>query len=742
MVPLLAFIFFFSGFASLIYQVSWQSLLTVYYGVGSVSIILIVSVYMLGLGLGALVGGILSENVRGRITLYCIVELLIGFFGLVSLFFLEYLGRRTAGSSYPVSFVCMFLFLCIPTFLMGITLPLLTKIFNRIVHNFLVSVSYLYFINTLGAAAGAIFGSYVIVSFFGFDNAIYIAAAINFVLAALIFYAKYLPKDLKRQEGKYIQEPVEDRSVLLGKAAYFLVFVTGFLAIGYEIVWFRVIGILVKASPYAFSTILAVYLVGIALGSFGMSKYLYIRKAIGKRNLFFFIQFLIGLSVIVTFIGYYYLTRHSFLNVFTKVSFSTFLHPDLSVLTGFSPGQLIIGAYKALDVFFWPAVFVLVPAVLMGASFPLLCSLSLMRSDREGSTVGTVYFFNIIGNVMGGILTGFVLLAFLGSETTLLVFSSVGLLFGLFITSNSGRRVGVLYKVLIAVLIAFNVMFFPKSHMLYKTMHVFSSEGYEVYSEEGIDGVIMTYQKGENVRNYINGMSHGGRPVHPFYFETIEAAAFAPKADNVLIIGFGTGTITETVLKVDDVRRITLVELSSTLMKNLEKMRLFRDMLSDDRIDLVIGDGRRFLLRTDEEYDLILLDPLRTTTSYSNKLYSKQFFELVKKHLAPGGIFMVWMDEYKVMPKTVASVFDHVRMYNFFCLGSDSPFKDNEIRREELLASFPPAYRERIENYGKYLGDRVYIEETTRGYPVNQDWKPVCEYYIGLFVREKLFMDK
>ena len=191
---LLKFVFFFSGFSSLIYQVVWQRLLTTYYGVGSISITLIVSVYMFGLGLGALLGGFLAERVKARITLYFLVELLLGIFGLASLPFLDVLGRYTAGSSYIVSFCFMFLFLCIPTVLMGITLPLLTKIYNRLVQNFLASISILYFINTLGAALGAVIASYGVISFFGLDTGIYVAAAINFVLAIFIFSARAFPE--------------------------------------------------------------------------------------------------------------------------------------------------------------------------------------------------------------------------------------------------------------------------------------------------------------------------------------------------------------------------------------------------------------------------------------------------------------------------------------------------------------------------------------------------------------------
>jgi len=286
---LLGFVFFLSGFASLLYQVIWQRLLTLYYGVGTVSISLIVSVYMLGLGLGALAGGFLAERVQNKIKMYATIEILIGCFGLVSLFLLDLLGRTTAGSSYIVSFIYICLFLCIPTLLMGATLPLLIKIFNRLVQNFMFSVSRLYFLNTLGAALGAICCSYLVISFFGLDFGVYMAAGLNFFLAGIIIYSGKMYKH-RTPQNIIISSKVFSPS-RLGKFAYLLVFITGFLAIGYELVWFRVVGVLVKASPYVFSTVLAVYLSGIALGSYYIDKYLRKHKNIDPASLFFFCNF-------------------------------------------------------------------------------------------------------------------------------------------------------------------------------------------------------------------------------------------------------------------------------------------------------------------------------------------------------------------------------------------------------------------------------------------------------------------
>ena len=738
----LGIVFFFSGFAGLVYQVAWQRALTLYYGVGSVSTTLIITIYMLGLGLGALLGGYLAERVRRRVLLYFFVELLIGVFGVLSIPFVNGLGRATAGSSYVVAALCMTLFLCVPTLLMGMTLPIITKIFNRFTHRFLSTVSFLYFINTLGAAFGALFASFVLISFFGLDACVYAAFAVNIILAGLIFAIQDVDEKAAEEEATEAKTeapaPALDESAPgLGRLAYLLVFITGFLAIGYEIVWFRVVGVLVKASPYAFSSVLAVYLVGIALGSFLMNRYL-ANRSVDRRNLFFVMQFIIAAYVAVAFVGYYYLTAHTKLGDLTRLSFRNLVHP------WFPPYASTRGFFDSLfvlfDVFLWPGLFVLVPTIVMGASFPLASSLALSRPDREASTVGIVYFFNIVGNVLGGLVTGFVLLPLVSSEVTIALFVAVGLGFGLFVYRLAGKPLKVAARVgIVAASLVVALLLLPGPGRLYQLIHTKPAGGFETHLEEGVDTVIVTYKKGDRIRNYIGGMPHGWRPLYLYHYETGEAIAHSKKVGQVLNIGFGNGSIAEIALKCPEVKHVDCVELSDALMRNLRKIPFYRKMLADPRLTVIVDDGRRFLLRTKKRYDLILIDPLRTKTACSNNLYSHEFFSLMRDHLTPGGVLMVWIDEHKVMPKTLLSAFKHVRQYRDLCLASDEPLRRNVKRYAALLANFTPEERAGMKEYeGSYLGDEEYVRRRTKGYPINRDWKPVCEYYLGLLLREKL----
>ncbi|MFX0141134.1 MAG: fused MFS/spermidine synthase [Candidatus Hodarchaeota archaeon] len=734
---LLVLVFFASGFSSLVYQVSWQRILTLYYSVENISITLIVTVYMLGLGLGAIIGGYFAEKIKNKLITYVFIELLIGAFGCISIPFLEFLWKSTTGGSYLTSFIYMFAFLSFPTILMGSTLPLLIKIFNAIIDNFLYSLSYLYFINTIGAALGALISSYLLISFLGLDTSIYFAAAINIIIATLIFIFK---NDFSKEEkivNIYSQTKFNSsKGFSNGKIFYLIVFVTGFIAIGYEIIWFRIIGTLVKASPYAFSSVLFIYLMGIACGSYVMKKYLSNNSKIDKKNLFFAFQFSIALFVLISIGVYYHLVEN--VPVFSKInsySFANMYHP-LVRIPSFHSIELFLKDFLILsDVFLWPLIFVFVPTLFMGASFPLITSLAY-KNEKEGATVGKVYFFNVLGNVTGGLFTGLFFLSIIGTELSLVLLSLLGLLFGFLIKSDK-NIFRLKYKIMLIVsIIGLIIFFFPRKHQLYGVIHpkLRINVNENRYINEGLDGVIATYSNKDTLTTYINGMYHGGRPGPEFYFETIEALSYKKQIKNILIIGFGTGSTTETILQVKPKPQITLVELSPTLIQNLNQINYLKSLLKDDSIKLIYADGRKYLYNNKEKFDAIFMDPLRTTTSFSNNLYSKQFFELINNHLSSDGIFMAWMDEYHIIPKTLCSVFPFVNQYSYFCVASSQELKQDTIYKNEFFNRFPQIYQNllKIDSAEPNPISRARILENNINYPINEDYKPRCEYFVGM----------
>lgn len=184
----LAAIFFISGFSALVYQVSWQRLLFTGFGVDLTSITLIISVFMMGLGVGAFFGGRIADKFSSKIILiFCLVELFIGLFGLVSYYLILGLQSVLIQASLPVLSVFTFLLLLLPTFLMGLTLPLLTGYFNQFIDNIGQSIGTLYFYNTLGAAIGALATGFILFNYLTLSQTIQLAAVFNIAIAGLIF---------------------------------------------------------------------------------------------------------------------------------------------------------------------------------------------------------------------------------------------------------------------------------------------------------------------------------------------------------------------------------------------------------------------------------------------------------------------------------------------------------------------------------------------------------------------------
>jgi spermidine synthase len=335
-----------------------------------------------------------------------------------------------------------------------------------------------------------------------------------------------------------------------------------------------------------------------------------------------------------------------------------------------------------------------------------------------------------------------------------MAFSIVGILFVLFTSWFSKKTFSVLRRTAVAFALLFlKIVVFPKEGKLYEAMHILPDSVKEhlntnltgatgntitTYMEEGRDGIIVTFKNKEKIFNYINGLPHGSRGT--FYghqYEAIEAVSFAPQNKNVLIIGYGTGDTTKTILNMKSVQKVTVIELNQTLMKNVIKIPVIQKELSDNRINLIIEDGRRFLLRDNEKYDLILIDPIRTTTSYSNNLYSLQFFLLASQHLKPDGVFMAWLDEKMVLPKTINTAFKHIRMYRFFVLASNAPLIKDHRKYQDLIFNSSADEQQgflrlKEEHKDLYLGDEEYVKARTAGFSINRDWKPICEYYLGL----------
>ncbi|HKO17860.1 MAG TPA: fused MFS/spermidine synthase, partial [Acidobacteriaceae bacterium] len=230
-------LFFFSGFPALLYQIVWQRALFTIYGVNIESVTMIVTVFMLGLGLGSLAGGRLSRTPRvSPLLAFGAIETAIGVFGACSLTIFEHVGRLTAGRSTATTGLMAFALLLVPTMLMGSTLPLLVEHLVRQTQNVGKSVGALYSVNTFGSAAASFAAAYLLMRSLGESNTVRFACALNLIVGtAAIARSLYRADDhpVTRVYGEQAATTARFRMCVV------LAGVVGFVALAYEIMWYR-----------------------------------------------------------------------------------------------------------------------------------------------------------------------------------------------------------------------------------------------------------------------------------------------------------------------------------------------------------------------------------------------------------------------------------------------------------------------------------------------------------------------
>lgn len=751
------FIFFIGGMPALIYQVVWQRVLTLYFGVDIYSTTVAVTAFMFGLGIGSFIGGWLADRYKSAVAIYAVVELVIGAFGLISLGLFSFVGAKFAGSSLGVLIVVDSLLLLFPTCLMGMTLPLMTRIAVENSEAIGSRLSWLYGLNTLGAAIGALISAYLLIGLLGFTNSVIVSAILNGALgvsAYLFLREKRVVDDAPVQLAESSSESPQmsdDLQIRISAKAYLMTislfaFLSGFIALSYEIVWYRIMSILLHGTAYVFGTVLFIFLLGIASGS------LFSERSIsrpGWLRRFAFSQFAIALYVWVIFNLLGNFSGLPGVKHLISASFFTTFHPNVDIdMAALS----LASAYSILDIVFWSFTILFPPSFMMGYGFPNLMRAGSLGLQNLGVSVGRIYFTNIVGSTAGSLLTGFILLHYLGTELTLrlmivlgLAVSGYAILFerrAMLKTQTSSRK-------LIGVFTATGILmvaFFPVSGQLIKSLHLGDFDSVEFDSVEDRTGIvalrkqseIIAFPEEEAVLNtellYIDGSRHGGFEAVAEANTAYDVHAFAmfsaikmPKKLRVLSIGLGDGKMVSAASNSKNVDEIIVIELNGSLAKLLEKsekgdqMRLF-----NPKIKHVNDDGRRWLLANkNEKFDVVLMWPLHAAHAHSGSLYSKEFLSIITDHLTEGGVLFLRTSDFFSTPKTLASVFHEVRRLGneAYIAGNSDNFSDFD--KSEELAKLITA-------------NRKVIMENTKDAPLNLDFSPNSEYYLTYSYRKYL----
>lgn len=761
-------LFFASGFSALLYQTIWQRMLGFFSGVDVYSVTITVAAFMGGLGCGSLAGGHWADRLsaKRRLLVFAAAEAVIALFALRSKWFyydLLYQQWHTLSASPVLLPLVLFVSLLVPTFCMGLTLPILAKTFTATIEKASSVVGYLYGVNTLGAAVGALVTPWILLRRFGFGDILAIGAGLNAVCAIGAVFLWW------RRRGETASVPPETNvpgSPLSGEASRFparvwiLIYaLSGFIALALEIVWFRLLGVLQKSTAFTFPTLLAVYLGGLAAG-------VMIGVPFAKRTRRPAVTFLALQGGITLYAG------GAFALLLHHVSRREFLKPLWTYLGGYEPVNAadmlaamrawILGAEIApalgesarfgLFLYFVLPLFLIAPAtLLMGLSFPFLQRLVQDNALLLGRRVGWLQTLNIVGSMLGAMVVGWWLLGWLGSTGTfrLLVILGGGFLILAAWQSTQQRWSRLVGLAVSLVLVGWVASRIPAASRLWAKLHGAAPRA--IIAREGASGlaVLKGHQDGfekEAVWVFTNGIGQSWLPFGGVHSQIgLLAVALHPNPAEVAVIGLGSGdtvyalggsphTTEVTCIEIIDGIRSTLTELAPRITYSA-----LDSLLADSRVQWISTDGRAYILRSGKKFDVIEADALRPNSAYSGNLYSWEYFTMLKAHLKPDGLAITWAPTDRVLASFLA-VFPHAILVDGIAIGSQQPIATD---RAEILARlshpFTSEHYRRLERDLQPLMTSLlaghfqrFFEETQRPArrDLNSDLFPKDEYMV------------
>jgi len=739
---LVSVLFFLSGAAGLIYQTVWVRLLELYFGVTLTATTLIVGAYMAGLGLGSLLGGRIAARTKNAILLYGLIEAGIGVFGVFSPTLINWIGQNTAGSPYALVFVLSFVLLLLPTLLMGMTLPLLTQAFVTRVETSGEVIGLLYGINTFGAAIGALVAGYVLMGWFGFGGALWVAVVLNFVVGAGAILLK--TRFEIRPQGQAAQTSAPPRELWSYEAILFSAFLVGFIGMGFEMLWFRTLGIFNKHTAYGFPSILFVFLIALALGGWFWGKK--IDSSRDPVRLFWKLQIAVGIVTAASFLLMWALVNLPQLQPWLQANFNQRQQPIPSLIR---VGEELVFSRRAFLVglleYFLPILLMVLPAgLLMGGGLPSLDRIAIDQVSASGRRVGDIHLANILGSVSGTLATSFILLPLLGSELTLKVLSALTLSFLAIylLTQKPPLRLSMLALPLLLVLL---IALLPGRGQFYTRLYQAATGLESVALRESGDGVLAITFRGDQTDPadlWIAGIKNSFFPSDGEYERSALTCAAASHPKRILIIGLGGGNTANFIASLPGVEEVVIVELMEELGGFLsEHVPVAQSALNHPAVNYIVDDGRRYLYANPgEKFDMIFIDPLWSFTAGHNNLYSQEAARLYQSHLSEGGVFCAWVNEARFIPRTMTTVFSHNDLFDTYLVnGSQALEYDAEYMTQ--------AYDRYLETQSVYLDasaadtmnpqnilkhgrqNQSKIIQSGEGLPPLTDLTPWLEYY-------------
>lgn len=659
--PVLLLLFIGSGCAALIYEIVWFQMLELVIGSSGVSMGVLLGTFMGGMCIGSIVLPRVISPAHHPLRIYAFLEIGIGVIGLLQLIAIPLFGHLYSESiGYGLPGIALRAVMCSavllpPTILMGATLPAIA----RWVRSDPKGVSWLGFFyggNIFGAVIGSLLAGFYLLRVFDIATATYVAAGINALVAVASFgLTRSTSSGLQKSEERYDHPERAPGS----RWIYAAIGISGLCALGSEVIWTRLLSLLIGSTVYTFSIVLAVFLMGLGIGS-NIGSFLS-RGIASSRTAFGLCQLLLVLGVAW---GAYALSRSI---PYWPVS------PDL-VTSPWISFQLDVARCM------WA---MLPAAILWGASFPLALASIATGNQDPGKLVGGVYAANTVGAILGAVLFSMLIIPQAGTQNAhryLVILSSLAA--GLILLPTVWERIKSLpgkkslsivrqrakglmlfgVSASVTVLLVWSIPKVPPELIAYGRHMLNWSAGAEyLYVGEGMNASIAVSETGNGVRNFhVSGKVEASTEPQDMRLQRMLGHIGGLYHDNpksVLIIGFGAGVTAGSFVLYPDMENIVICEIEPLIPKIVSQYFAYEnyDVFYNPLVKIIYDDARHYIYTTKEKFDIITSDPIHPWVKGAATLYTKEYFEQVKERLNPGGLVTQWVPLYESSPDVVKS---------------------------------------------------------------------------------------
>jgi len=653
-------LFFFSGFPALIYQLVWQRALFRIFGVNVESVTIVVTAFMLGLGLGSLAGGWLSRSERiPLLPLLAGIELATGAFGLVSLGVFDEVASLVLGASLAVTAAASLALVIVPTLLMGATLPVLVGHLVRRTANVGSAVGVLYHVNTLGAGAACLVAAALLFPFLGMRGSLHAAVATNAAVAIGALVAHLRGRAAPAANAPAAAPVPASRGARAPRFAAVLAIgaLGGFVSLSYEIFFFRTISYATGSSAPAFAITLFAFLVGLASGA---------RRA--------------GRSC-------------------QEGSGPALRAAVRALLLGNVLGWAFLPAVGASAALGWAALslalaFVFLVARSWGILLPTLAHLGVLADRDAGMRTAQLYLANIAGSAAGSVVTGFVLmdrLSLAGLEAALVLAGAVTALLLSAAASGPGRvpaawalGIGALAVVTLPALTAGSL-----ERLMWKS----ESAGKPPFSRViqnrsgilAVDATGTVFGHGMYDGRFNTDLVHDTNGIVRAY----ALGLFHPAPRDVLMIGLSSGSWAQVIANHPQVASLAIVEINPGCIDLVRDTPAVASLLSNPKVTIHVDDARRWLRATPERrFDAIVSNTTYHFRANASALLSAEFLALAREHLAPGGILLYNTTGSARAQRTGCLAFPHGARFSNQLVVSTAPLDLDFGRWRRTLAGY------------------------------------------------------